>query len=288
MSPSLLALSLSLVAASPEPAAVSRVSTPADASAASLASSRAKAGLLPRKAARSRVTYLAGAAIPDAATTSSPGGDPVPARSAIVDAGAVEVAVADADWDSDADRNGEAEENGDAESPTSEPRVAAPAGDVVRAPDGDVAPVVPLVHGAEVATTPATGAPTPNPAAPKQPEQPAAAPTPARAATAASAGPGVPSPEAAPPAPAVAVERIVDAAGEVVVRVTGPDAKLIAERVVCSLGDLPVLSTRRADDGSVVQVVADEWGGVEVRRDAVGRFVSARPIERAAHPGRQD
>lgn len=248
MSPSLLALSLSLVAAAPpDPAVVSLASTLAAASAASGSSAHAKAGLLPRRTTRSRVVYLAGAAIPDAEPASSP---------------ALE---------------------------------AVPASDVVTTPDGDAAPSVPMVRGAEVAVDASTPAPDDAsaaapiaPVAPKQLEQPADAPAPVPDATAASAAPAAPTPEAAPPAPAVAIERVVDAAGEVVVRLTGSDAKVIAERVVCSLGDLPVLSTRRADDGGVVQVVADEWGGLEVRRDAVGRFVSARPIERAAHPGRQD
>jgi hypothetical protein len=32
----------------------------------------------------------------------------------------------------------------------------------------------------------------------------------------------------------------------------------------------------------VVQTVKDEWGTIEIRLDAIGRFVSARPVERGA------
>jgi hypothetical protein len=74
----------------------------------------------------------------------------------------------------------------------------------------------------------------------------------------------------------------VDQAGKVVVRVVGPGAAVLAERIVCSIADLPVLSSNRAEDGSVLQLVKDDWGVIEVRRDAVGRFLSARPIERQA------
>ncbi|HET6438537.1 MAG TPA: hypothetical protein VFG59_10780 [Anaeromyxobacter sp.] len=118
--------------------------------------------------------------------------------------------------------------------------------------------------------------------APPSEAEPAA---PAQAAAGAvverGAGP-VPVPAAAAESPgafAVRVERTIDQAGEVVVRATGPDAHVLWERMVCPLADMPVLYSKRAGDGSVLQTIEDEWGIIEVHRDAVGRFLSARPIE---------
>jgi hypothetical protein len=62
-------------------------------------------------------------------------------------------------------------------------------------------------------------------------------------------------------------------------RTVDPTGRVVGEEVVGAVSDLPVLSARRAPDGGVVQVVQDPWGALEVHRDPMGRFLSARAVE---------
>lgn len=269
---------------------------------------RAKMGLLPRRAVRSRVAYLDGATGPGKAAMMSPALDAQPVVA--VEGDAVQV-VAAADL---------------APSPPAAPVVVAsdapsandPAEKVVQAakddaPVEDAAPAreaaattvandaAPAAPGKDAAapTVVAKGTAPARDAGPKEDAAPAAspavavaippdarpaaqAPSPARAAA-----PSPAQPETSPAiakadraAPRVAVlERVIDQAGEIVVRVVGQGEKVVGEKVVCSLDDLPVLSSTRAEDGNVVQLVQDDWGPIEVRRDPVGRFLSAKPVE---------
>jgi hypothetical protein len=61
---------------------------------------------------------------------------------------------------------------------------------------------------------------------------------------------------------------------------------VVDERVVASVSDLPVVSQRRADDGTILQVVGGASGPyAHVVRDPIGRFVTARLLD--ARPARR-
>jgi len=97
-----------------------------------------------------------------------------------------------------------------------------------------------------------------------------------------SAGPvQLPPPEGsvAPPLAAgtLSRERAVDAQGWLVERVRDGAGRVLHERLLGHVVQLAVQSTRRAADGGIVQVVRDADGAIEVRRDPVGRFLSAAP-----------
>ncbi len=280
--PSLSPLLVSLiVAASVNPSGTSAAGpAAADRATAARANNveRAKMGLLPRRAVRSRVAYLDGATGPGKAAMMSPALDAQPVTVVVEDDAVQVVAAADL-----------------APSPAAAPVVVAsdapsandPAEKVVQAAKDD-APVEDAAPAKEAAATTVANdaAPAASPAVavaiPPDARPAAQAPSPARAAA-----PSPAQPEASPAfakanraAPRVAVlERVIDQAGEIVVRVVGQGEKVVGEKVVCSLDDLPVLSSTRAEDGNVVQLVEDDWGPIEVRRDPVGRFLSAKPVE---------
>jgi hypothetical protein len=77
----------------------------------------------------------------------------------------------------------------------------------------------------------------------------------------------------------VSRERAVDAQGWIVERLRDAAGRVVDERLRGHVVQLAVRSARRAPDGSVVQVVADGDGELEVVRDAVGRFLRAAVIE---------
>jgi hypothetical protein len=133
-------------------------------------------------------------------------------------------------------------------------------------PDG--APAAPVVTAGE-----------PPPVAPVE-----AAPRPASPV----AAPAVAAVAPAAVAPEVLVrERTVDGRGRIVARVVDGRGRVLKEQVVGAVTDLPLLATRRAEDGTVIEIVQDVWGALEVRRDPAGRFLSARPVDGAepAAPG---
>ncbi len=226
---SLPALVLSLFAsASPELA--SSAAPAAGQAPGSANAERAKMGLLPRRVARSRVTYLDGAAAPGkGAAVSEPFFAVLPDPPA---ADSPEVALAEA-----VPREGDTAKE-------------------AAAPESTPAPATATPPAAEGGAQPSAASGTP--AAPAE-----------SSASESSAG------------KVKELERTIDPEGRVVVKVLGRDAAVLGEVVVCSLKDLPVLSSQRDKDGSVVQVVADGFGSIEVRRDSVGRFLAARPVDGA-------
>jgi hypothetical protein len=247
---------------------------------------RAKMGLLPRRGARSRVSYLEGATSPRKVATASSAFDEQPITLVVEDldegasAGAVVPAVAAVA--AAADAAGSAASAADA--PNQPPPTAAtqpPAADVAE----DATPPAAAVVAQD--QTPQTAAVVVQDATPPAAAVVAQDATPPAAANAAEDVTRPPPTEvvevrtapAGPLAAAVAVERVIDADGEIIVRVLGPEAAVLGERAVGSLVDLPVLSSQREGDGSVLQTVKDEWGVIEVRRDPVGRFLSASPAE---------
>lgn len=296
MSSSLSVLVLIVIAAaSPDTAATQP--TPAarapDALAAARAANgeRAKMGLLPRRVARSRVTYLGGAAGPGKVAVVSPALDVVPeppgtapdeAAGATTEREPVIIAAVDR----------ESRPATPAAAITAAVEVAVPDAGVVRADaqespslaEADPAPAVAVQPSAEA-----------DPAAPAE-AAPGAPPSPDGDATQTLSPPdpvpAEPPPVQKEPSPAVGhtggaeqsavLERTIDQAGRLIVRAVGPGTIVREEQILGSIADLPVLSSRRAEDGSVVQLVQDERGSIEVRRDAVGRFVSARPLKQTA------
>lgn len=285
---------------------------------------RAKVGLLPRRAARSRVSYLEGAAAPGRVAVTSafdalPGDPPevhvLEAAAEPDRAGGTEEPVAGSGADPVGEQavatqpfteGGEgalapaasaAAEQAPAASAQASPEAvtkaaAAPAAVAAPAPAGlAVAPAgesaVAAVEGA--APSPAGTAVAPVEAAAVVQPGAEAAPASASGTTVGEA----PSPivAGAPPAPertpapvlrsavgAAMIEREIDAAGRIVVRVIGPRAAVLAVQEGGSVSELPVLSAARTKDGGVVERVEDDWGPIEVLRDAVGRFVSARSL----------
>jgi hypothetical protein len=147
------------------------------------------------------------------------------------------------------------------------------------------------------AVVPAQAPSAPPPAAVAASAAPTPPPAPSAAAPAPAPGPGVVASAGAPP-PVVATrappapaprhparwrERVVDEQGWIVERLRDQDGRVLREKLAGHVVQLAVVSAWRTQDGSIVQVVADDVGSIEVRRDPRGRFLSAVPIA-AAHP----
>lgn len=270
MSPSLSVLVLSLVVgASPGDASLTRSPTNAE---------RAKRGLLPRRSAPARVAYLDGAArhrgevkefpalaasheaLPLAAAPAPVAADgvdvaPAPERAVgtaakraaqrVPEASPAAAGIDDAAETSPAAGEGETEaEDGETDAPVA----AAEVEDEV-----DAAPAPAEVHSQSRAVRP--------PDAVRAQEEAAD-----RARDAASAS------------EAMLVERAVDGAGRIVERRLGRNLEVLSVRVLGTVDALPVLASERLADGDIVERVQDRDGPIEVRRDPVGRFRSARAL----------
>lgn len=248
MSPSLSVLVLSLVVgASPWENLLSR-QPPTNAE-------RAKRGLLPRRSTPSRVAYLDGAARRKGEVKEFPAGGASAARSAPIEVAASEASAV-------------SEPSATASSAAASERVTAssapePQAQVATPEPADEAPAVApasrAVARSERGAEPAAKEP-PTPAEVREEEAAD------RARDAASAS------------EAMVVERAVDARGWIVERRRRSDLAILSVRVVGSVDQLPVLASQRLADGDILERVEDRAGLLEVRRDPVGRFRSARAL----------
>jgi hypothetical protein len=257
MAASLPLLIVSLLAANPSPGAAPRSRGPSNAE-------RAKMGLLPRRVTPSRVTYLAEAARSRADRRAFPesGAPPVVLEAPVVAEAAAEVP-------------------GPAEAPVVAIAPSASTGAPALADAAPVPAASPIV-GAEAPRAARVlpsqdEEPTPaSPAAPAQVAAPARSPPPAVAPPAPAPAP---APEYATETVALVTQRFVDGEGRIVVRLLGPKARVLSERFDGDVRALPVRWAGRTEHGEIVELVEDAWGPIEVRRDPVGRFLSARAVE---------
>lgn len=249
MAPTLPLLIVSLLAAGPDTGA--RARSPSNAE-------RAKKGLLPRRAAPSKVTYLAEAA----RTPSELREFPAPAEPPVVVGS--ETAKPDTEEAPAADTVAAAPEPVLVAEldPALVERAAAPAGPVAAPAEPVAAPVEPVAAPAPTWTAPPPPDRDPVPAArrPSADEEPEPAPT-----------------RQARPV-ALFAERWVDREGRLVVRLLSPRRVVLSESVTGTVDELPVLWAGRGDNGEIVQIVEDSWGAIEVWRDPVGRFLAARTL----------
>lgn len=269
MSSSLPLLIVSLLAANPTSDLAPRSRGPSNAE-------RAKMGLLPRRAAPSRVTYLAEAARSRADRRDFPEASAPPV-------------VIEATADAPA-------------APAEPPAAAAPAASAQLAAE-QAAPPTPAAPPAQLAVEQAAPVPEAPPARgraapparvlPSQDEEPtpvkaAAAQVAAQLAAPAAVAPPRVAPQLAPArvsreyateSAALVTQRFVDEEGRIVVRLLGPKATVLAERFDGDVRNLPVRWAGRGEHGEIVEIVEDAWGPIEVRRDPVGRFLFARTVE---------
>ncbi|HYD39342.1 MAG TPA: hypothetical protein VEB43_00805 [Anaeromyxobacter sp.] len=257
MASSLPLLIVSLLAADPSPRVAPTARGPSNAE-------RARMGLLPRRVAPSRVTYLAEAARSRADRCEFPDADAPPV---VLDAPAVPDAVAGVAAPAETPVVAHA-----GPAPAAAPIIRAEAPRAQRVlPSEDEEPV-PQVTAPVQVTAPAELA------APAEVTAPVQMAAPAQVAAPAVASPP-PEPEHATETVALVTQRFVDGEGRIVVRLLGPKAKILSERVDGDVRALPVRWAGRTDHGQIIELVEDAWGPIEVRRDPVGRFLSARAVD---------